>query len=79
MITNLALLVVSKGVPISLVIKAYHDIHSPTRRQLIHEGSNIPSMGWTVVSQITMVNLFSIYVTCGFKRLGSEFNNGCHS
>ncbi|WP_198134624.1 hypothetical protein [Shewanella denitrificans] len=40
------------------IILARHGIHSSTRRKLIPEGSNIPSMGWTVVSQIRMPHLF---------------------
>ena len=57
---------------INWLVLAHHDIHSPTRRKLIHEGSNIPSMGWTVVSLILMVHLLSICLTHSLLTLSAK-------
>jgi hypothetical protein len=40
-----------------------HGIHSTTRSKSVHGCSNIPSMGWTVVSQIAMVHLLGFRVS----------------
>jgi hypothetical protein len=54
-------------------IQACHGIRSSTRRQLVHEGSNIPSMGWTVVSQTLMAHLFIIGVSVDLKHKTNVF------
>jgi len=48
---------------------AIHGIRSSTRSQSIRGCSTAPSLGRTVVSQITLAHRFGISVTCRFKSL----------
>jgi hypothetical protein len=49
-------------------VQAYHEIHSLTRSESVLGCSNIPSMGWTVVSQILMVHLLNLSINCSISN-----------